>query len=181
MVSWISKPRVGRYVFFGACPILSVSNSGSTQQKRTLKIAMGKKSPVRFFALGLCFADHRSRKYRNIRHAYKTPGAHNLALNTQNRDFFEFYKCLPSLSNIPTLLLQMSVISYIIHILSTTHPSDIHLLHKYFISCSHSTCVAPGRHVSTSRRGTVYYLPLRLAQPEKKMVRETRRGLGLRE
>ena len=53
----------------------------------------------------------------------------------------------------------MSVISYyIIHILSTTHPSDIHLLHKYFIfiSCSHSTCVAPGRHVSTSRRGTLY-------------------------
>ena len=94
MVSWRSKPRVGRYVLSGACPILSVRNSGPTPQKRTLKIAMGKKSPVRFFAFGLCVADHRSRKNRYFRHAYKTPGAHNLALNTLNRDFFEFYKCL---------------------------------------------------------------------------------------
>ena len=52
MVSWRSKPRVGRYVFPGACPILSVRNSGSTQQKRTLKIAMGKKAQRDFSHLG---------------------------------------------------------------------------------------------------------------------------------
>ena len=75
---------------------MSVRNSGSPQQIKTLKIAMGKKSPVRFFALGECFANHRSRKFRDFRHAYKTPGAHDLALNTQHRDLVEFYNCLIS-------------------------------------------------------------------------------------
>ena len=44
MVSWRSKPRVGMYVFSGACPILSVRNSGSTQQKKKKKSRWGKKA-----------------------------------------------------------------------------------------------------------------------------------------
>ena len=129
MVSWRSKPRVGRYVFSGACPILSVSNSGSTQQKRTLKIAMGKKSPVRFCALGLCFADHRSRKYRNFRHAYQTPDAHNLALNTQNRDVFEFYKCLVC-ANDSTLCTH----AYLPHTEANTHTYTYTQKHRPWLS-----------------------------------------------
>ena len=70
MVSGRSKPRVVKYVFSGACTILSVRNSGASQQKRTLKIAMGEK-PCAIFALEVCLADHRSPKYHDYRRAYK--------------------------------------------------------------------------------------------------------------
>ena len=81
-----STPRLGMCVSNSVCQ----SIIPALRNKNNTKYRGGVNLPWAIFRICLCCADHRSRKYRDFRHRYKTPGAHDLALNAQNRDFFRF-------------------------------------------------------------------------------------------
>ena len=118
MVSWRSKPRVGMYVFSGACPILSVRNSGSTQQKKKKKSRWGKKALCDFSHWGCVL---------------RTTGRENIAISGTRIKFQVRIIWLQT----PKIAIFLSFISVlcVLHIKWMRPPIYIHIFLLYLVLC----------------------------------------------